>query len=139
MNFVEPDHLRQLRNTLGLVVENKNAQQRSCIVGQEQSRPAQNLPQAGRVGPAFLQQNCNDRSQFSWPLGLRTSNACGPRVHQHDASREVPEEVFQKMSKQGWLGWLIDEKRWGIEATLDAGRSNYKVSPNGEMPISALY
>ena len=34
----------------------------------------------------------------------------------HDASREFPEEVFQKMARQGWLGLLIDEENGGSAA-----------------------
>src|ERR1700736_4879245 len=34
----------------------------------------------------------------------------------HDASREFPEEVFQKMAAQGWLGILIPEEQGGMNA-----------------------
>lgn len=37
-------------------------------------------------------------------------------TRQHDASREFPEEVFQKMARLGWLGLLIDEKDGGSAA-----------------------
>jgi acyl-CoA dehydrogenase len=34
----------------------------------------------------------------------------------HDASREFPEEVFQKMAAQGWLGLLVSEQDGGMAA-----------------------
>jgi alkylation response protein AidB-like acyl-CoA dehydrogenase len=34
----------------------------------------------------------------------------------HDASREFPEEVFQKMAAQGWLGLLVPERDGGMDA-----------------------
>jgi alkylation response protein AidB-like acyl-CoA dehydrogenase len=34
----------------------------------------------------------------------------------HDASREFPEEVFQKMAAEGWLGLLVPEKDGGMHA-----------------------
>jgi alkylation response protein AidB-like acyl-CoA dehydrogenase len=34
----------------------------------------------------------------------------------HDASREFPEEVFQKMAAEGWLGLLVPEKDGGMDA-----------------------
>src|ERR1700689_1705969 len=33
----------------------------------------------------------------------------------HDANREFPEEVFQKMAAQGWLGLLVSEEDGGME------------------------
>jgi alkylation response protein AidB-like acyl-CoA dehydrogenase len=35
-------------------------------------------------------------------------------TREHDASREFPEEVFQKMAAQGWLGLLIPESDGGM-------------------------
>jgi alkylation response protein AidB-like acyl-CoA dehydrogenase len=35
-------------------------------------------------------------------------------TREHDASREYPEEVFQKMAKLGWLGLLIAEEDGGM-------------------------
>ena len=37
-------------------------------------------------------------------------------TREHDASREFPEEVFQKMAKLGWLGLLVDEEEGGSAA-----------------------
>ena len=37
-------------------------------------------------------------------------------TREHDASREFPEEVFQKMAKLGWLGLLIEEEEGGSAA-----------------------
>src|SRR6266705_3049274 len=37
-------------------------------------------------------------------------------TREHDASREFPEEVFQKMAKLGWLGLLVDEEEDGSAA-----------------------
>ena len=37
-------------------------------------------------------------------------------TRQHDADREFPEEVFQKMAKLGWLGLLIEEEQGGVNA-----------------------
>jgi len=34
----------------------------------------------------------------------------------HDASREFPEEVFQKMAAQGWLGLMVPESEGGMAA-----------------------
>jgi alkylation response protein AidB-like acyl-CoA dehydrogenase len=34
----------------------------------------------------------------------------------HDASREFPEEVFQKMARLGWLGLLVEESEGGSAA-----------------------
>jgi alkylation response protein AidB-like acyl-CoA dehydrogenase len=35
-------------------------------------------------------------------------------TREHDANREYPEEVFQKMAKLGWLGLLIAEENGGM-------------------------
>jgi alkylation response protein AidB-like acyl-CoA dehydrogenase len=37
-------------------------------------------------------------------------------TREHDANREFPEEVFQKMAKLGWLGLLIEEEEGGSAA-----------------------
>jgi alkylation response protein AidB-like acyl-CoA dehydrogenase len=37
-------------------------------------------------------------------------------TREHDANREFPEEVFQKMAKLGWLGLLVDEAEGGSAA-----------------------
>jgi alkylation response protein AidB-like acyl-CoA dehydrogenase len=37
-------------------------------------------------------------------------------TREHDANREFPEEVFQKMAKLGWLGLLVDEEEGGSAA-----------------------
>lgn len=37
-------------------------------------------------------------------------------TRKHDESREFPEEVFQKMAAQGWLGLLVEEAEGGVEA-----------------------
>ena len=37
-------------------------------------------------------------------------------TREHDASRELPEEVFKKMAEQGWLGLLVDEQDGGSAA-----------------------
>jgi len=37
----------------------------------------------------------------------------------HDASREFPEEVFQKMAQLGWLGLLIPEAQGGLGMDKD--------------------
>jgi len=37
-------------------------------------------------------------------------------TREHDASREFPEEVFQKMAQLGWLGLLIPEADGGMDA-----------------------
>jgi alkylation response protein AidB-like acyl-CoA dehydrogenase len=37
-------------------------------------------------------------------------------TREHDASREFPEEVFQKMARLGWLGLLIEEEEGGSAA-----------------------
>lgn len=37
-------------------------------------------------------------------------------TRQHDASREFPEEAYQKIAKQGWLGLLTPEEQGGLEA-----------------------
>ena len=37
-------------------------------------------------------------------------------TREHDASREFPEEVFQKMARQDWLGLLVDEDNGGSAA-----------------------
>lgn len=35
-------------------------------------------------------------------------------TREHDANREFPEEVFQKMAAQGWLGLLVPEEEGGM-------------------------
>jgi alkylation response protein AidB-like acyl-CoA dehydrogenase len=37
-------------------------------------------------------------------------------TREHDQSREFPEEVFQKMAKEGWLGLILPEEQGGIAA-----------------------
>jgi alkylation response protein AidB-like acyl-CoA dehydrogenase len=37
-------------------------------------------------------------------------------TREHDANREFPEEIFQKMAKLGWLGLLVDEEEGGSAA-----------------------
>lgn len=37
-------------------------------------------------------------------------------TRKHDADREFPEEVFQKMAKMGWLGLLVEEEQGGVGA-----------------------
>ena len=37
-------------------------------------------------------------------------------TREHDANREFPEEVFKKMTQQGWLGLLVDEQDGGSAA-----------------------
>ena len=37
-------------------------------------------------------------------------------TREHDASREFPWEVYQKMGKLGWLGLLLPEEDGGVEA-----------------------
>lgn len=37
-------------------------------------------------------------------------------TREHDASREFPWEVYQKMGKQGWLGLLLPEEDGGVNA-----------------------
>jgi len=36
-------------------------------------------------------------------------------TREHDASREFPDEVFQKIADQGWLGLLVPEEHGGLE------------------------
>jgi alkylation response protein AidB-like acyl-CoA dehydrogenase len=36
-------------------------------------------------------------------------------TREHDDSREFPEEAFQKMQQQGWLGLLVPESQGGLE------------------------
>ena len=36
-------------------------------------------------------------------------------TREHDASREFPEEAYQKMADQGWLGLLVPEQYGGLE------------------------
>jgi alkylation response protein AidB-like acyl-CoA dehydrogenase len=37
-------------------------------------------------------------------------------TREHDASREFPEEVYQKMVRQGWMGLLVEEAEGGVAA-----------------------
>lgn len=37
-------------------------------------------------------------------------------TREHDANREFPEDVFQKMAAQGWLGLLVSEENGGMAA-----------------------
>lgn len=37
-------------------------------------------------------------------------------TREHDQSREFPEEVFQKMAREGWLGLILPEEQGGIAA-----------------------
>lgn len=37
-------------------------------------------------------------------------------TREHDEKREFPEEVFQKMAKEGWLGLILPEEQGGIAA-----------------------